>query len=263
MEDKPVVPAVNRALNILEFVAKNREPASIKEIAQNLKLPNTTVFRIVKQLSMRGYLEESESRTGYYHLGLQLLTLSHGMIYINNLRQVCHAELDRLAIDSHQAVQMGVLKGNQVTYIEQILPPNPVLIYTTPYAELPLNISAAGKVLAAFSPQNTLYQLLRQVQFKKMTPQTIDDVNEFTHYLEGVRQMGYAVDNEEFALGIGCLAAPVFNHEQRCVAAIGVTGSIQDYRGESKERLVSMLLRTADTISQKLGMPSTINYSIS
>ena len=155
--ENPVVPAVNRALNILEFVAKAREPVSIKQVAQSLELPNTTAFRIVKQLSIRGYLEESESQPGCYHLGLQLLTLSNGMTYINNLRQVCHAELDHLAIESHQAVQMGILKGNHVTYIEQILPPNPVLIYTTPYAELPLNISAAGKVLAAFSSQSTLW----------------------------------------------------------------------------------------------------------
>ena len=68
-------------------------------------------------------------------------------------------------------------------------------------------------------------------------------------------QQQEAEDNEEFALGIGCLAAPVFNHELRCVAAIGVTGGIQDYCGESRETLVAMLLRTADTISQKLGRP--------
>lgn len=109
--ENPVVPAVNRALNILEFVAKAREPVSIKQVAQSLELPNTTAFRIVKQLSIRGYLEESESQPGCYHLGLQLLTLSNGMTYINNLRQVCHAELDHLAIESHQAVQMGILKG--------------------------------------------------------------------------------------------------------------------------------------------------------
>ena len=112
--ENPVVPAVNRALNILEFVAKAREPVSIKQVAQSLELPNTTAFRIVKQLSIRGYLEESESQPGCYHLGLQLLTLSNGMTYINNLRQVCHAELDHLAIESHQAVQMGILKGNHV-----------------------------------------------------------------------------------------------------------------------------------------------------
>lgn len=68
--ENPVVPAVNRALNILEFVAKAREPVSIKQVAQSLELPNTTAFRIVKQLSIRGYLEESESQPGCYHLGL-------------------------------------------------------------------------------------------------------------------------------------------------------------------------------------------------
>lgn len=64
--ENPVVPAVNRALNILEFVAKAREPVSIKQVAQSLELPNTTAFRIVKQLSIRGYLEESESQPGCY-----------------------------------------------------------------------------------------------------------------------------------------------------------------------------------------------------
>ncbi len=118
-------------LEYFGICSKAREPVSIKQVAQSLELPNTTAFRIVKQLSIRGYLEESESQPGCYHLGLQLLTLSNGMTYINNLRQVCHAELDHLAIESHQAVQMGILKGNHVTYIEQILPPNPVLIYTT------------------------------------------------------------------------------------------------------------------------------------
>ena len=65
--ENPVVPAVNRALNILEFVAKAREPVSIKQVAQSLELPNTTAFRIVKQLSIRGYLEESESQLSTIH----------------------------------------------------------------------------------------------------------------------------------------------------------------------------------------------------
>lgn len=109
--ENPVVPAVDRALNILEFVAKAREPVSIKQVAQSLELPNTTAFRIVKQLSIRGYLEESESQPGCYHLGLQLLTLSNGMTYINNLRQVCHAELDHLAIEKPSGGPNGNFEG--------------------------------------------------------------------------------------------------------------------------------------------------------
>ena len=90
--ENPVVPAVNRALNILEFVAKAREPVSIKQVAQSLELPNTTAFRIVKQLSIRGYLEESESQPGCYHLGLQLLTLSNLLKVSPHQISLCNIE---------------------------------------------------------------------------------------------------------------------------------------------------------------------------
>ena len=251
----PVVPAVDRVLNILEYVAQRRESVSVKEIATYLQIPHTSAFRLVKQLVLRGYLEEDENRQGYYHLGLQVLTLSNGMTYINDLRQVAHLELDRLAVESRQAVQLGVLKGNQVTYVEQILPPNPVILYTAPYSVLSLNISAAGKVLAAFSSPEELRHMLQGTQFTKQTPRTIDSAGDFVAHLEQVRRCGYAVDDEEFSLGIGCLAAPIFNHTSKCVAAIGVTGGIHDYQGDSRQRLVEMLLRSAKAVSQKLGMP--------
>lgn len=251
----PLVPAVHRALNVLEYVAQNRESVCVKDVAEALDLPSTTAFRLVKQLLVRGYLEEEESRPGYYRLGLQLLALTNGMTAINDLRQIAHAELDRLAVESRQAVQLGVLRGNSIAYIEQILPPNPVIIYTTPYSILPLNISASGKVLAAYSSPDSLKRLLSGVRFSKQTPKTIDSVEAFVAHLTLVLRDGFAVDDEEFALGIGCLAAPVFNHEMRCVAAVGVTGGIHDYRGDSRRVLADMLLRSARAISLKLGMP--------
>lgn len=251
----PVVPAVDRVLNILEYVAQQRESVSVKEVAGHLQIPPTSAFRLVKQLVLRGYLEEEENRPGCYHLGLQVLALFNGMTYINDLRQVAHLDLDRLAVESRQAVQLGVLKGKNVTYIEQVLPPNPVILYTAPYSVLPLNISASGKVLAAFASPEARRHLLEGTIFSKQTPNTIDTIQDFTSQLEEVRQLGYAVDDEEFSPGIGCLAAPVFNHEMHCVAALGLTGGIHDYRGESRQVLADMLLRYAQSISQKLGMP--------
>lgn len=249
------VPAADRVLNILEFVAQQRDSSSVKEISEHLHIPYTSAFRLVKLLISRDYLEEDDQRSGYYHLGLQVLSLFNGMTYINDLRQVAHLELDRLAVESRQVVQLGILKGKSVTYIEQILPPNPVILYTAPYSVLPLNISAAGKVLAAFSSPTELHHLLEDTVFSKQTPKTIDNVPEFIQHLNTVRLQGYAVDDEEFSLGIGCLAAPIFNFERRCVAAVGVTGGIHDYHGEAKQALADMLLRYAQEISLKLGMP--------
>ena len=252
---EPIVPAVDRALNVLEYIAQARDCVSIKQIAADLRIPYTSVFRIVKQLVARGYLEEDNQRLGHFHLGFQILSLVNGMTYINDLRQIAHSELYNLALNSKQVVQMGVLRDFNVTYIEQILPPNPVILYTALYSVLPLNISAAGKVLAAFASPHEREYLIQNTVFDKSTPNTIGNRSDFIAELDTIRRVGYAEDNEEFSIGIGCLAAPIFNHEMHCVAAIGITGGIGDYKGKSKETLTRMLLQSSRSISRRLGMP--------
>lgn len=252
---EPIVPSVDRALNVLEYIAQARDCVNIKQIAAALQIPHTSVFRIVKQLTVRGYLEEDNQRPGYFHLGFQILSLVNGMSNINDLRQLAHTELYNLALNSKQVVQMGVLRDFNVTYIEQILPPNPVILYTALYSVLPLNISAAGKVLAAFAAPSEQEYLIQNTNFDKSTPNTICSRQDFISELDAVRKNGYAEDDEEFSAGIGCLAAPIFNHEQRCVAAIGVTGGISDYKGASREALLQRLLQSSKAISLRLGMP--------
>lgn len=255
----PIVPAVDRALSVLEFIAGSRESVNTKQISNALQLPNTSVFRIVKQLCSRGYLEEDAAHPGHFCLGIQILTLVNGMTYINDLRQVAHSELYSLAQRSRQVVQMGVLRDSSVTYIEQILPPNPVLLYTALYSTLPLNISAPGKVLAAFSSPSEREFLISNAKLERVTANTISSREAFASELENVHRNGYAVDNEEFSLGIGCLAVPIFNHEARCVAAIGLTGGIAAFRGDSRKELLNMLFNSSAAISTKLGMPRTEN----
>ena len=97
---EPIVPAVDRALNVLEYIAQARDCVSIKQIAADLRIPYTSVFRIVKQLVARGYLEEDNQRLGHFHLGFQILSLVNGMTYINDLRQIAHSELYNLALNS-------------------------------------------------------------------------------------------------------------------------------------------------------------------
>lgn len=248
------VPAIDRALDVLEMVAKSRQCVNISEMVEKLGIPRTTVFRIVKQLVSRGYLSELDDKPGNYHLGYEIFTLASGMNFINDLREMSRSEMDKLAIESKQVAQLGVLRDYNVTYIDQAMPPNPVLLYTSLYSVLPLNISAAGKVLAAFAKPNVHDYLLKNIVFEKKTENTIVNLDDFVQELDKVRKQGYAEDDEEFSLGIGCLAVPVFDHNMNCVAAIGVTGGIGQYRGQQKEEILKLLLKSAAAVSAKLGM---------
>lgn len=251
---EPIVPAVDRALSILEYVGNSTDSVSIKQIATDLYLPKTSVFRIVKQLIVRGYLEEDTKTTGNYLLGFKVLTLSSGVANLNDLRQIAHTDMNNLAVKSKQVVQLGILHDCNVTYIDQILPPNPVVFYTALFNILPVNISAAGKVLTAFAEDDTKDYILKKSKFVQKTPNTTFNKKAFISELDKIHKYGYAQDDEEFATGIGCLAAPIFNHEMKCIASIGLTGGIESYRGESKDKLLQLLLHTSRAISTRLGM---------
>lgn len=250
----PVVPAVSRVLDILEYIAEVRRPVTSREIADRLDIPPTSVFRLVKQLALRGYLEEDVGKPGCYQLGLQILALSGAVLQANDLRGLALPEMQKLAGDTGQTVQLGVLRGNQVMYIEQVLPTNAVGIVAPLYSILPINVSAAGKMIVSQLPESALLPLIEGLEFVKRTEKTISDRAELFQALLAVQKQGYARDDEEFSQGVGCLAAPIYDYSGACVASLCITGHIHDYRDVCPgEGLLQALMQAAERISHKLG----------
>lgn len=252
------VPAASRVLDILEYAAKQSDGINLKDISESLEIPQASAFRLVKQLVARNYLEEIKEKSGYYRLGLQVLFLSSNISHVSNISKIAKPEMHRLAEETMQTVQLGVLRGNQVMYIEQVLPPASVNITTDPYSLLPINVSAAGKVLLAFMPKVDREAILSNIVFPKRTTRTISDVEEFKNSLVSVRENGYAKDDEEFAIGIGCLASPIFDCNSKCIAAIGITGSIHNYLSNANQsNLIDLVKKASQNISNKLGYKGT------
>jgi DNA-binding IclR family transcriptional regulator len=248
------VPAVGRVLDIMEYIAKNNEPVNSKELADALGIPPTSVFRLIKQLLMRGYLEEDPRKGGSYRLGLQILVLSSAVLQANDLRSQALPIMKRLAATTGQTVQLGVLNGDKVMYIEQSLPTDAVGIVAPLYSVLPINVSAAGKMLAANLPDEILLPMLKKMHLPKHTEKTVTDRDKFLGALRQVKEDGFATDDEEFSIGVGCLAAPVPDHNNHCTASLCITGYIHDYRNPLTRRtLLQSLTEAAGQISRKLG----------
>lgn len=248
------VPAVERALNILEYLGEKGAPATLKEISSTLGIPAASTFRIVRYLCSRGYIEEDANIQGRYELGLQLLRLAHLLDRRLDLRTIAVYPMRRLAEESGQTAQLGILQGYGVMYIDQAEPREPVSIIAALRTILPVNVSAAGKVLVAYLPPKEQEEFLERAELRAQTPKSITDKASFKAELERVREMGFAIDDEEYARGIGCLAVPIFDHTGTNVAAVGITGHIIDYR--DKDRLgclIQLVQEAAGEISAKMG----------
>lgn len=245
------VPALEKSLNILEFLTL-RKAVTVQEIVAALGIPSTTVFRIVKHLCSRGYLKEEAGEQAVYRLGPQIYVLYHSFVAGQNTSALIREALDRLSDACGQTAQYAVLKSDGILYTEQSLPTQPVSIIAPLQTLVPVNISAAGKVLTAALPGKERAGYVAACTLVHNTEKSITDRAAFARELETVAVRGYGVDDEEFAAGIGCLAAPVYNYTGQVTGAIGITGHIRSYRSDF-ETLARTVQDAAELLSEKLG----------
>lgn len=253
-QKKPtVVPALEKALDIMEYIARKRRSVPLKEVSTELGISSATVYRTVNYLCHRQYLRKDPQVDGAYLLGPTLLSLSDAITEQIDLLTEAAPILKELATNSEQTAQIGILQDFGVMYIEQALPAKPVNIIAALRTIIPVNLSASGKVLVAYLPPREQTYFLEHAQLVRQTENSIVDPASFQQELLTVRQAGYALDREEYARGIGCVAAPILDHTGQTVAAIGLTGKVADYAGDNLERLVSLVKAAANEISQKIG----------
>ena len=252
MESKNRVPAVERAFDILEYLMSRNEAVSIKEISVDLSIPNVTVFRIVKSLESKGYVYKQE-KGGKYILGAKAVSFGSTVNKESNLSQIANAFMYELAKKSGQTVQLGVLFEYQVMYIDQIRTSDSLIRIEPTREPFAVNISAGGKVLVAYLGEERQKDFLTQAVLSNTTPDSITDRNEFYEELVRVKSLGYAIDDEVFARGIRCIAAPIFNIKRECVASIGITGHTQEITLERMDEFIQLTIDVANKVSKALG----------
>jgi DNA-binding IclR family transcriptional regulator len=248
-----VIPAVEKALDILEYVARRESAVTVKELSTDLGLPVATAYRTVNYLCQRNYLKESSIADGRYVLGSQVMMLAQQSTIQRDLIHLARPLMRELATRSGQTAQLGVLQDYSVIYIEQALPARPVNIMAALRTSIPVNVSASGKILVAHLPETERQSFLEQAQLARHTPESIVEFDRFQDELEQVHVRGYALDREEYARGIGCVAAPIRDHHGYTIAAIGITGHISDYLDvQHVDQLIQWVKDCAANISECL-----------
>lgn len=258
-----VVPALEKALDIMEYIAETRRPVLLKEISVELGIPPATVYRTVNYLCHRHYLRKDSQIDGAYLLGPQLLSLSRAITEQTDLLIEAGPVLNELAANSEQTAQIGILQDFGVMYIDQRLPAKPVNIIAALRVVIPVNLSASGKILVAYLPPREQEYFLERAQLVRQTENSIVNKAEFQQELLKVKETGYALDHEEYARGIGCVAAPIWDHTGRAIAAIGLTGRVADYAEENLERLICLVKDAANEISRRFGATDRSGESLS
>ncbi len=244
--------AVDRALAILETIAEGTDGLTNSEISRQLRIPKSTASYILRCLERRGYLYR-EAEGGKYRLGLKVLDLSHGALKGLNLRDlarpVLHALVDRVNLTAH----LAILERGEAVYIERVEAPGFIKMDTWVGRRMYVHSTSIGKVLTAWQPREEVEKILAEHGLKKRTPKTITVASKFLHELDRVRNLGYAIDDEENSTGVRCIAAPVFNTAGAVEAAVGVSGTIAMVNAGTMPKIIDSVKEAARKLSAQLG----------
>ncbi len=245
------IQSVERAFSILELFQKTGCPEhSLKEIAQQLNLNKSTTFGLVNTLTSLGYLQQNEENQKYA-LGLRVLSFIHTAKAQNTVIRTVHPYLERLNRKYGETIHCAVRHGDGVVYVDKLESTGSVYINTQIGTVNDLHCTGVGKCILAYMPAEDRERIL-SAPLRAATSHTIVDPKRLCAEIEQVRRQGYAEDNEEIAMGLSCLAVPVFSGPETVVCAISVSGMSTQLRIDRENGLLEDLMGIADEISRKV-----------
>lgn len=247
----PIIQSLDRALHILDLFDDQHRELKITEISQRLGLHKSTVHSLLKTLQLHGYIEQDEN--GLYRLGMKLLEKGQLLLRGLDIREVSNGHLKRLSEETGQTVHLVVQDGAEGVYIDKVEGSKAAIRYSWIGRRVPLHSSAVGKILAAYMPQAEREKLLANYTYSTQTANTITSEAEFLTELDQVRETGIAYDREENEIGVRCIAAPVYDHSRRIVAAISMSTLVTTVDEQELQALVLRLVETSKLISNGLG----------
>ena len=245
------VPALDRALTVLECLAQSRKGYSVSELSRRLSLPKSSVHLILRTLERRGYLQKQASG-GRYRFGMKLLALSRTALDGVELRDEARPSLAALVRTTNLTVHMGVLERSEIVIIERLESSSPIRVVSWIGRRMNVNSTAIGKALIAFLPEPDFDAQIRPTQLARPNDRTLATMVSLKRDLERVRQLGYSLCDEEDEIGVRCVGAPVLNAQGHSIAAISVAGTTVQIPPERIAELGEAVKATALEISARV-----------
>lgn len=215
------VQSVDRAVSVMEFLSR-QGLSGLTEIANELQIHKSTVYRLLATLEYRGIVEQDPD-TEKYRLGFGLAALAGSVTadldIVRHSRGICQS----LSDETQETVTLEVLEGTEVVIIHQSISSSSVLGADWSGSHTPLHCTASGKVLMAHMPDRRVNQILRK-PLQSKTEHTIVEPDKLRQQFEEILASGYAYTIEELEIGLNAVGAPIYSSGGNVVGALSLSG---------------------------------------
>ncbi len=250
MPNNYIVQPVYKALQVLRCLGDERRELALSEICYRVEIPKTTVFRYLQTLCACGFVTH-DFDTDLYRIGLRVWELGQSVHEPIRIRDLALPEMRALRDRFNETVNLGILDGLEVVYIEIIESRRSLRMQAQLGGRDPIYSTALGKAVLALKSEDQWPAHLPK-DLAPRTGHTVMSTAKLRQTLLDVRERGFAFDDEENEEGARCIAAPIVNHLGQPVAAVSLSAPASRMPDRLLAKASVAVKETAANISQRL-----------
>lgn len=244
----PTIQVLERAFALLDVLAEHQDPVSLKEISERSGLHPSTAHRILNDMAVGRLVDRPQA--GSYRLGMRLLELGNLVKARLDVRDAALAPMRELHKVTHQPVNLSVRQGDEIVYIERTYSERSGMqVVRAIGGRAPLHLTSVGKLFLAHEDPQRVRAYATRTGLAGHTRNSITDIARLERELNGVRHQTVARDDEELELGVRCMAAGIYDDQNKLVAGLSISAPADRLEEGWLERLKA----TASQISSALG----------
>ena len=256
MGNNYIIPSLDRALEIIGFLARQPKGCGITTIADKMGYPKNSVFRILKTLASKGYIIETDR---LYQLSAKFLAIGYSAVGEAHMVEKAIDVMRELRDEVNETVLLGTLVGSRGVILEQVLSTQPLKVMVDPGHNFALHTAAPAKAMLAYMNQEDQGKIIETITYTRFNENTIITKRQFVKNLEEARKKGYATDMAEEIINLHCVACPIFNHKLEPIASMWITGPAERIQLERFDEFGEIIGEFALRISRRFGYEPDLN----
>ena len=240
-----------RALTLLEGLSQTPNGVNLTDLSQQLGMPAATAHRLLSTFEAMDFAEQDEA--GLWYIGLKAFTVGNAFLHRRDLVGSARPHMQALVDHCGETVNLGIVDDGEAVFISQVESPEMMRMIARLGSRSPIHASGVGKAILAYLSERRVAQILERRGLARFTERTSDNPAALRAELEQVRRLGYVLDDEEHAIGLRCVAAPIFDENGQPLAAISLSGPKARLVDGRLGELASAVAQTAEDITAALG----------
>ena len=244
------ITSLEKGVKVLELLAEQRS-LTVSEVASRLGLNRAAGHRFLATLRDLGYVEKNEHNR--YQLTFRILEMGMKVADRFEIRQEARGFMQELSKVFNETVNLGLWDGKDILHLDKIDSLEILRIDAPLGSKAPAYCTGLGKAILAHLPMDELNEYLSHTRLVPHGPNTIVSKKTLREELNKIRERGYAMDDEELAHGLSCVAAPVFDRTGRAIYALSVSFPSMRMTKDAVENVQAKVRDVCRRLSTRLG----------